>query len=277
MAKSKKRDDEIVHIGGNELAAMPDFMLNEEVLGTSDVASGIMPPFVKIVQRQSSQDLVDDFGMGAVILTPHNFLVADAPDPVPGPPILINPLLFWKEFCTWNDINLRGTAPAILDRSFDITSKVARKARNPNTYKETVDGKTLMHVEHLNFLCRLINVPGMEDQRVLFSFQRAEYKSGSKLCSLISMRKNGASKAPIYGCVFQLRVNTHRNSNYSWYGFDVDNPHPEVGSPWITDAEEYAMAKAEHEEFNKLYKSGGIAATYDDDGDGEGAGSQGEF
>lgn len=272
MAKKKQdREDTLAKVGGGEIvASMPDFMRDEEVLGTGEIASGIIPPFVKIVQRQSAAELVDEFGMGAIILTPHNFLVAEAPDAFPGEPLLINPLLFWKEYCKWNDINLRGSAPAVLERSFDIGSSVARKARNPETRKETVEGKTFMYVEHLNFLCRIMNVPGLEDQRVMFSFQRAEYTSGSKLCSLISMRKG-----PIYGMQFQLRVNKHKNTQYSWFGFDPENPHPEVGQPWITDPEEYAAMRDEHESFRGLYTAGKLNAAYE--GDDAATPAEGEF
>ncbi len=247
----------------NPAQQLPEYMEDEEVLGLEILKQYIIPPFIKIVQKQASDELLQYFSAGDVILSPANAMIAEMPRNSKGKVIegsrstfQIVPILFYPEWLTWNPIELKGSEPAILYRTMDPNDPVVAKARSPQLRKEphpTNPEFSIRHVEHLNFVVILYE-HGLGAEPAVLSFSRSEWKSGSKFAGLIRMRH-----APIYGCVFDAVVSMRHNQKGDWYGFDMCNPED---SPWVHE-KEYKDFKELHEKFNKYHKERKLQAQYD--------------
>lgn len=266
MSKKKDVSKAITKVNPNlpTVAVVPEFMAEEEVLGLEVLKQFIVPPFIKIVQKQAGDELLQYFGAGDVILSPANAMIAEMPRDNKGRVVdgsrtsfRVVPVLFYPEWLTWNPIELKGAEPSIRYRTLDPNDPVVSKARAPALRSEPHPDHPelkIRHVEHLNFLVILYDHP-LGSEPAILSFARGEWRSGSKFANLIRMRK-----APIYGCVFEAVV-THRVGQLGdWFGFDMCNP--EEGSPWVKK-EEYPTFKAIHEEFDKYNKEAKIRAQYE--------------
>lgn len=241
---------------------LPAHLQNKEVKGMDVIKSVVRPPMLKIVMKQSRDELLDKFGKGALICMPAEAEIA--PNDVP---FHFTPIFMWKEFITWAPIEARGNVPAILERSLDEYSDIAAKAQDSNRRVEEVDynGQSLKvrHVEHLNFMVVIHNHPlGGPDTPFVMSFARAEYRTGSNLASFIQMRKTSP-----FNCIFEASVckDPRSNDQGSWYGYDINNPSPDSGvSPWVTE-EQSAVFEKMHDEFAKLHRDKRLAATHDEE------------
>lgn len=244
--------------------AVPDFMDGETVTGLDALKQFVVPPFIKIIQKQAADELLQSFGAGDVILSPANAMIVEMPRDIKGHRLedsrcafKIVPVLCYPEWLTWNPIELKGTEQSIRYRTTDPNDPVVSKARAPSLRSEphpTRPELMIRHVEHINFLVILYDHPlGMEP--AILSFSRGEWKSGSKFAALVKMRK-----APIYGGVYDAVVTHRKNDKGDWFGFNMCNP--EDGNPWVKK-EEYKAFKAIHEEFAKLHAESKLRAAYE--------------
>lgn len=244
--------------------AVPDFMADEEITGLDALKQFVVPPFIKIIQKQASDELLQSFGAGDVILSPANAMIVEMPRDSKGRwledsrcSFKIVPVLCYPEWLTWNPIELKGTEQSIRYRTTDPNDPIVSKARAPALRSEphpTRSELTIRHVEHINFLVILYDHPlGMEP--AILSFSRAEWKSGSKFAALVKMRK-----APIYGGIYEAVVTHRKNDKGDWFGFNMCNP--EDGNPWVKK-EEYEAFKTIHEEFAKLHAESKLQAAYE--------------
>lgn len=209
----------------------PDFIKRgAEAEGTSRLDGLVVPPLVKIMQKQSDDALLGQFPKGSVILRPVDILVASV-----GQSFKFIPLMQFTEYVTWAPIEMKGQVPAILDRTFDQRTELARKATDANRWIEngySFNGKKIdkvRHVEHIVFVIQLFDHPAGELTAAL-SFARAEHKTGRSFASLLKMRN-----ADAFGCIFEAVVpaEPRKNEKGSWYGLNISNP--KEGSPWVTD------------------------------------------
>jgi len=252
---------------------LPDFMNGEEQLGIENLKEFVVPPFIKIVQRNASEELLKSFSGGDVILSPTNAIVAEMPRDNKGREIegsitsfQFVPILFYPEWISWNPIEMKGQESSIRYRTVDANDPIVGKARNPKLRAEPhpndSTGKLFIrHVEHLNFIIQLRN-HALSGEAAILSFARGEWKAGSKFAGLIKLRK-----APLYGCVFEATVKLRHGKFGDWYGFDVGNP---AEKPWV-EKDEYELFKSIHLEFDKLHKDARIQAQYDPAADGDAA------
>jgi len=259
MAKKKDASTDIVHVQPE--MKLPDFLGGQEVQGLEDLAQFVEPPILKVVQKQSSDDITSTFEAGDVIVLPTRSLIAPHED---GPnPFLFVPIFFFPEWCTWTPQELRGQVPAIIGRSHDRNGVIAVKSANPDTRYEDVEYEGRMiqvrHVQHLNFMVTLYNHP-LAGEPMIMSFARGEHRSGTRLASLIKARK-----APIYACVFQAQVGTEprKNNKGSWFGLDVTNPTVEGVTPWVGE-EEFEALKEQFDEVSKVFQDGRIRVAHGD-------------
>ena len=244
--------------------AVPDFMKDEEILGLDALKQFVVPPFIKIVQKQAGDELLQSFGIGDVILSPTNAIIAEMPRDNKGRPLddakasfKIVPIFAYPEWLTWNPIELKGTESSIRYRTLDPSDPIATKARAPALRTEPYPGRPelkIRHVEHINFVVILYDHP-LGTEPCILSFSRGEWKSGSKFAGLIKMRK-----ASIFGCVFEAVLGHRKNDKGDWWGFNICNP--EEGSPWVKK-EEYEAFKTIHEEFVKLHAESKLRAAYE--------------
>lgn len=201
-----------------------------EAEGTSRLDGLVVPPLVKIMQKQSDDALLSQFPKGTVILRPVDIQIASV-----GQSFKFIPLMQFTEYVTWAPIEMKGQVPAILDRTFDQRTELARKATDANRWIESgynFNGKKIdkvRHVEHIVFIVQLYEHPAGELTAAL-SFARAEHKTGRSFASLLKMRN-----ADAFGCIFEAMVPTEprKNEKGSWYGLNISNPKD--GSPWVTD------------------------------------------
>lgn len=250
-------------------ANVPAFMQGTENLGTELLKQFVIPPRIKIVQKQSDDALLQLFGPGDVILSPMNALVSELPRDPKGRPMdgatvsfLIVPVFFYPEWVTWNPIQLKGKSPAVVYRTTDPSDPVALKSKNQDLRYEPIPGEpdaTLRrrHVEHLNFVVILYKSDVTREPCVL-SFSRGEHGSGTKFAGLVQMRK-----APIYGCVFNASVSMRHGSKGDWYGFDITNPDGD-GAGWVTEDEYRAFGKL-HVQYAQYHKEHRLQATLEDE------------
>jgi len=244
--------------------AVPDYMRDEQVTGLESLKEFIVPPFIKMIQKSASDELLQSFSAGDVILSPANALIAELPRNDKGRVIegakasfQIVPIFFYPEWITWNPIQLKGTEPSIIYRTVDPNDPIVAKSRSNTLRSEqhpTQPEYTIRHVEHLNFIV-LLQAHELGAEPAVLSFSRGEWRSGTKFAALIRMRK-----APIYGCVFEATVGLRHNPKGDWYGLDMSNPNE--GSPWVAQ-EDYAKLKELHESFVGFHKEQKLQAQYD--------------
>lgn len=257
---------DIVKVEAPGLPAMPSYMQGDAGAGTEEMQGYVTVPRLKIVQKQASSELLAQFGVGDVIITPVNVVAAEWRRDAKGRPLedgaphlLVVPVYFYPEWATWNPIALRGSVPAVAYRTTDPNDPVAHKSQNPGLRVEPFPDDPslkLRHVEHLNFVLYIADGP-VAGEVAVASFCRGAHVEGSKFSTLIRMRR-----APIYGCAFDLTLAERTNQQGEWLVFRANNP--EGASPW-TDKELYPRVKDLHENFRALHDSSKLRAAIDDD------------
>lgn len=253
--------------------ALPEFMRGETLETNSELRKYVVPPRIKVVQKQASQELLSKYDMGDVIIQPQDELLApvvknenDKPGEF-GSSFLFVPVYFYPEFVLWNPIELKSTQPAIVDRTTDPHSEIAQRARNKALWYEDIEGqfdengKQLQrrYVEHLNFLVRIIDNREVYKLPVLISFSRGEHWTGNKLCSAVSLRN-----APMFGCLFEAhsQFRPPNKVGEGWYGLDCDTPKEEIGG-FLQNPDDYSQCRALYKQLAELYEEGLIKPEYE--------------
>jgi len=248
---------------------LPQFMQEAQVWGIEDLGRYIVLPRVKVVQRQSSSEILRDHDPGDVIVVPQTFLIASVEmdgDGRPlnhGEPFRFVPLFFYAEWCTWNPYELKGSLPAIRERSLDPASALAEKARTPSKRfepcPESASGKQCQNVEHLNFVISLVGDNPLAGTPLVISFCRAEHYAGSTFAALIKMRK-----APLFGCQFEAATRHRTNAKGNWFGIDVSNPAKESGVAFfVEDQETFERYRSLHDELKQAHRDMAICVDYE--------------
>lgn len=277
MAKSKTE----LEVKKVSALAIPDFMQGTEHLGTEDLGQFIVPPRLKVVQKQSG-DAFSEFDPGDVIAVPQMILVSpikkdDRGRGLPeGEPFFFTPIFFFPEWCLWNPLETKGTLPAIRERTTDPKSPIAVKSKNQATWFEPCPESPeheCRYVEHLNFVVVLRGEHEMAGIPVVMSFSRSEHRYGSSFAALLKMRK-----APIFGCQFQAQVGYRTNAKGQWHGIAVTNPAGETGiTPFIQDEQTFRLYEGLHKEMKLAYEAGKVQVDYDDVVEPEPTDAKGEF
>lgn len=251
--------------------ALPDFMREDKLLGTEDMAAFITPPRIKVLQR-TRDDQYSQFSEGDVIITPQNIVLAKIKrDPKThnpleeGEPFHIIPLLFFPEWIFVNPMETKGTEPMIVERTLDPKSPLAIKSKDPKTWSEphptakTKDGGPAMrrYIECLNFIVLVLDRDGFEGLPCLMSFAKSEHRRGSSFNMLMKMRN-----APIFSGIYAVQAHFRKdNPKGKWYGLDVSNPASDSGfKSFVQNPDDYAALKQQHMEL----KEAKINVVYDE-------------
>ena len=241
--------------------------------GLEEILESSRPPFVKIVQDQSTELRAKGFSVGDVLLTEDDFCIADIIKNETGQAtkqserVSFTPLSFYREWICRNPLNVK---PFIRERSRDPNSVIARKAKSfdqsiSNEFHPDHPGdpkKMMKFCETLNYISLLHGVEGYEDKVVIVSFSVGSYKNGKDFGTLLSMRRlpNGAS-APYYMCNFELfsEYSTSTNGDV-YYALQASNPSTGPGYPPKEDiARNHQMFK-DLKVVNDAVKAADIAA-----------------
>lgn len=210
-----------------QTTALPAYLQNEGQDGDlAEMSKFTRPPMLKVVQSQSDAALVEQFGVGSVIMLPSKTLVMKKDGE-----FFFTPLLFKPSWMTWNPYALRGTLPNIAAFTENYNDPLAKKARNQAEWEEEVmiDGRPVKqrHVEHLNFIIQI------EDERfqlpVMMSFSRGSWIHGSTFLSSLQMR----SAPKMYSTRWVARVTVDRNQMGTWHALEISNP---PSNPWVSEA-----------------------------------------
>lgn len=251
-------------------ASMPAHLQNDTSgdLGVELLSQFIVPPRIKIVQPQSSPELKKNFREGDVIVQPNNSILAEVitnAQHIPqddGNPFYFTPIFFYPEWVAWNPLTMRGSMPAIHERSLDPKSQLAMKCKaRMEEAIGTVDGKPAMRrfVEHLNYVVMPYNHELFtEFTPAILSFARGEHKTGMKFNGEVKLRR-----AKIWGTIFEARANRRVNDKGNWFGFNITNP---IGFPaWVEDTTLYNALADARQNFIEIYNAGRVLTDYGDD------------
>jgi len=235
---------------------VPAFMDGTD--GTESLSQYIIPPRMKIVQKQSGSPFDERFNPGDVIVVPQMLQITDKEKP-----FYFLPIFFYPEWCVWNPIQMRGTLPVIRERTLDPNHPLVAKSRDPKLWSEPCPESpeyALRIVEHLNFVVLLLGDVALSDTPVVVSFMRAEHRCGSNLAALIRMRK-----APIFGCQFEAHVGHRENQKGSWFGIDVGNPSDQtICGSFVEDEIFFEHCRELHEQYKSSHEASKIVVEYDE-------------
>ncbi len=219
-------------------------------------------PRIKIIQALASTELLELFDAGDIIVSPLNQMICKH-EKGEDKFFSIVPLLFYPEWCKWSD-RKDSDAAAILERSFDVTSEVAKKSKDARTRFEGYggtkeDGGYKLHaryVEHLNFIV-VIYDPSHElhMETLALSYSRGEYYAGANLCSAASTRGAVGARAPLWSQVWDLVPKYRVRGENKWWGMDHCTPEldeDENSRAFITE-EEVPVFKELHEQMFEMH------------------------
>jgi hypothetical protein len=256
-----------------ELMKKPDFLKDQEPLGVDNLKEFIRPPRIKIIQPQTKAPLSEMFDKGDVILLPQSQVISpvmkkDNGKPSDqGEPFWFIPLFFFPEWCVWNPIQMKGTLPAIRERTFDVQSKIAHRARVKELWYEKCPENpeyNIRYCEHLNFIIMFTgkdtHLP-LRGTTAVLSYSRGGWRAGSTLLSLIQTRD-----ASIFDCVFEGRANLASNEKGEWYIINATNPSRDSGvDPWVRDKDIHKKLMDMHIELKEAHAKSMIVVDFDEE------------
>ena len=181
----------------------------------------------------------DQYGEGALVVTPAGIAVAPHDTWVK-----VVPLFMFTEFRKWHDRDDAGTN-AVLERTTDPTSDLAKRARNEETREEAygdlnrmVKGKVkpfmYQYVEHLCFVV-LIYDGVARGAAASLEFQRGSLWTGKEFSTAALMRKVDGVDCPLWTQVWELQSSEKSGKGFTWWALGYRNP--EDGQLLITDEE----------------------------------------
>jgi hypothetical protein len=225
-------------------------------------------PRLKIVQAMTKQELKKKFHEGGICIMPGEAQVAP-----PEEPFLFVPQFFFVEFCKWADREDKGTA--IVARSFDPTSDIAKRARNAELrYEAYEDGtdKQYRYVESLNFPGVIYGDNPLAGTPAVLDFSRGEFSQGRNFISAIKLRKERVGEQvvpiPLWAQVWELKSVFRDRGERKWWGWGFQPA--EVSMILENESETF---KATHEDLKSLFlKNKIVVDRTEGDDDGEGLG-----
>jgi len=222
---------------------VPDYVLAAGDADLGDLDVYISPARLKIVQGTARAPF-DEYDKGTAVILPVMQVLAR-----PGESFLFTPVFMFPEWLLVNPLSTQGELPMIRERTFDKSSELAERAKDPaRRYqscpeKPSQDMKNQMcYVEALNFMCVIHGIPIMQGVPIVMSFQKGEHFSGRKLATLIKMRN-----AKMYAGIYVASTGApRRNADGAWYGVDCTNPTSEVSPTWV-DVTSFALFGEMHD------------------------------
>lgn len=214
---------------------------------------------LKVIQSTAAVELKQEFGEGSVILSPGNVKLVSIDQQ-----FLFVPCFFFTEYCHWSDLDDK-VSQAIFGRSFDITSEIARKAKNEKTREEKYgqeDCFTSRYVEHLNFAGLIYGDHELAQIPVTLGFCRGEFGTGASFINSIQLRRINGQNVKLYGQVWQCGTAFRdKGPKKKWWGIDVKNPE----IPYVLP-EEFAFFQEQHEELKQQFKDRLLYVDREDEG-----------
>lgn len=260
MSSRNETPNELVLVGTEAPGFLAQYM--EDDTSLASLAEYKTVPWVKIVQgtTPAAVALKEEFGDGAAIITPGNELIAKK-----GDSFDVVPIFQFTEFCHWSDLDDKKS-DMILGKTVDPEHEIAKNARHKDKRKYQVPDTEFEErfVEHLNFLCIIYTKDHpMRGRLICISYEKGEFNQGRVFCTSLMQRKG-----PLWSQVWSLKVGTHKNQKYTWYGFDHSSPK----EPFILESE-VAGFKAAYDDAVEGFKKEklGVDRSAGDEDNAEGA------
>ena len=214
-------------------------------------------PKLNIVPMQPGEKMKkykDQYGDGALVITPHGIAIAPHDTWVK-----IVPLFSFTEFRQWHDRDDSESA-AVIARTHDATSEIARKARSEDRREEVygdpnrkVKGKIqpfmYQFVEHICFVCMIYDGEA-RGQAAVLEFQRGSLWMGKEFSTAIFSRAVEGVECPTWAQVWEIQTTQTTRKGYTWWAIEYRNP--EDGQLIITDEEAASFERGyeNHKEAN---------------------------
>lgn len=230
--------------------------VNREAKGLEGLSKVVRPSTLKIVQKNSSDELTEKFSVGSMILLPEQLLLADKDSN-----IIIVPILYYREFIKWAPIALKNVEAAIQGRTFDENSEIGKKARNPALWSEKhpqhPDDKkyNYRYVEHLNFIVKTVSPELIDLDPFVVSFAKTNYVTGTRFAKLALSRK-----APLFAGQYSLGTRVREGAENSWRINTIEN---HIEQPWLSDESLYNACAQLHDDFVALREKQALETQYD--------------
>lgn len=225
--------------------------------GLQSLSKIVRPSMLRIVQKNSADELVDAFGRGSIVMMPDRLLIAADEATVDFVPIL-----FWQEWVQWSPMKLRNIEPMIKGRTFDPKDPIARKAQSPQTWSEPhpqYQGNkeyNYRYCEHLNFLVKLSSEEFIALDPVLISFARTNYSSGQRLGKLAL-----GLRADLFAGQYQLGTRVREGAENSWSVYTVERSERDQ---WNRNEEVYKICSGLHDAAVEAHRMNQINVEYDE-------------
>jgi len=251
------------NLATKKVEGVPGFLVDfiREDTSLANLDQYVIIPVVKMVQGSAGLELKKKFGEGTAILRPGDIVLAKYEDDNGQATFDFVPHFFFTEFTKDSALG-DSENPWILQRSFDQTSEIAKKARDADQRKELYPGhedrkpedkKYFRYVEHLCFAGVIYGEHQLEGTQVVLSFEKGEFWQGRNFISAIKMRKSKVEEQritlPLWSQVWTFSVGFRdKGANKKWYGMDFEI----ADEPLIKEDEADAMFAA-HTELKEVF------------------------
>lgn len=265
MAKAKKEAEktELTEAPAKGLA-VPEYLQGYEAEGLEGAQQYVTPPRLKVLQKQTGGQVMENFNVGDVVILPQMEAIARLPydgtkASERGEIFTFVPVFWFAEFCQWNPIELKGSEPAIIQRTLDPASDLARKCSNKDTWYEPHPTRPDLKVRNCEHMVFAMLIDGVSDvMPVVHAFRTAEWRTGSQLLTMSKMRR-----APLYAQRFEASVSKRVNSKGDWYGLDIQNAREDL-NPWVA-ADKIETYREVYLELKEAHAANLLQVNYDDD------------
>lgn len=261
------------------LAELPDYQTDMAAQNAA-MSEYVVVARMKIIQAMSASEMVSQFGVGSVVLTPGNAMVVKNIDSKGSQSFDFTPLFFYTEYCKWKDLNDKSDTPMIVERSFDRKGALAARCQNPATRSEGYGNSSpqkgfqynYRFVEHLNFTGIIQGDHPLAGQLCAISCSRGEFATGRTFVTQIMMRKT-----PAYTQVWSIKTGFRDRGTKKWWGWDIvgATPNNNIARGQLDEFRFQYLSLKEAFETQRLQVD---LTDGEDEGDGLGAkGGSGEF
>lgn len=267
MAKKPEGTELTSNVQESRLAVQaPGFMAADRNEGKTLLIGAVRPPYLKVVKGQSKSEF-KKFGVGSVVLMPEGKVVFRAGE---SEGFYFVPVFYYPEFACINPFDLGDKLPTFRKRSTDAQSELARKCKNPETWRQPCPedpSKMMQNREIMTFVVMILDDEMKPMEYGTMSFSGGEHKTGRRLASMITTKQ-----AAPYGQIYKAAtsVHTYQKGKYESEGLDVEVDQDYV---FVQDETMYRELKALSELFEKSYNEGRLESTLDNEDVGPGEGS----
>lgn len=192
---------------------LPDYVTPGTIgEGADEIEVTNILPRIRAVQGMTDQTIKNEFGEGAMFLSPDGILIAPK-----GGSIRANIIFPFRSWFRLRDINDPSPEGPIMDYTIDPNSELARVCSSPHHRTETYDNGrfTARNVASYDFVV-MLDSP-VAGQLAIVSFNRGGWKIGSTLRDRI--RQLGHRHGyPVYAHIIELSAQlTSNRTGKSWW------------------------------------------------------------